>query len=416
MSPQRQQIPHKEDPQATVAALGSARLPCPLVAGFLLRRRRMSHTRAFSVMVAAAMLAACHNDVADRTREPSPPSAAASAEALAAETPLVLADDPALPGGKAHYVVTMGDLHDGSTANWVRLGTYDFRRDGTVKSRMWVWTQRTPKAREGTNTTPDASCTTKKGEDDTHARQCEVLTAGGFTADPTESKAGTFTLRTGADGRRLVHITWTFAQTWSEQWYVDVHPKGALAKLEYQFNTFATYGYGYGSNADWDERRSMAAVHDFQGNLLLDGATAAHLKVTTTARGTFDTGAFRECTGTTWCLTRVAQGSSKVCNTGGGCPNYGQDGKGHGDGTLQYFIQKLSSYDRRDTLWHWCTCLAREHKEFCYTGNSHVKPMLQIIDDAGGFWGWVGAEASFAPGSAPRENDMLGTFRIAAYR
>ncbi|MFI6104263.1 hypothetical protein [Streptomyces sp. NPDC051310] len=49
-----------------------------------------------------------------------------------------------------------------------------------------------------------------------------------------------------------------------------------------------------------------------------------------------------------------------------------------------------------------------KRSEKCCTGNSHVKPMLQVIDDSGTFRGGVGVEASFWPdgGPNPRPSDM----------
>lgn len=46
--------------------------------------------------------------------------------------------------------------------------------------------------------------------------------------------------------------------------------------------------------------------------------------------------------------------------------------------------------------------------ETCYTGDSHARPMLQVIDDAGSFHGWVGVEMS-------RGNDLGGDY-IALFR
>ena len=60
------------------------------------------------------------------------------------------------------------------------------------------------------------------------------------------------------------------------------------------------------------------------------------------------------------------------------------------------------STGRRDTLWHWRTQHAIDRGEYCYTGGSHVKPLMQIIDEAGRFHGWVGMEASLNQ-SAPAQ-------------
>ncbi|MFD0851272.1 hypothetical protein ACFQ07_03535, partial [Actinomadura adrarensis] len=68
---------------------------------------------------------------------------------------------------------------------------------------------------------------------------------------------------------------------------------------------------------------------------------------------------------------------------------------------------------RRDTLWHWRTALADARGEFCYTGNSHVKPMIQIVGDDGRFHGWVGIEASLnqTTGNGTADDD-IGVFRV----
>jgi hypothetical protein len=81
------------------------------------------------------------------------------------------------------------------------------------------------------------------------------------------------------------------------------------------------------------------------------------------------------------------------------------------DSSIQYYIARINAGDRRDTLWHWCTCLAGPRT--CYDRNSHVKPLLQVLDDTGTFRGWVGAEASFNVNaiSDPRGDDMMGAFR-----
>jgi hypothetical protein len=74
-----------------------------------------------------------------------------------------------------------------------------------------------------------------------------------------------------------------------------------------------------------------------------------------------------------------------------------------------------TSVSRRDILWHWFTANADSRGEYCYTGNSHVKPMMQIINDAGGFHGWFGVETSInqAVPSQGTNADDLGVFLIS---
>lgn len=93
---------------------------------------------------------------------------------------------------------------------------------------------------------------------------------------------------------------------------------------------------------------------------------------------------------------------------------------GSTDTSIQNHIVRVSNNDRRDTHWQWCSCLTKRADgtdEKCYTRNSHVKPMMQILDDDGQFRGWVGTEASFNPVTPnPRDGDMLSAFRVSDFR
>ncbi len=146
-----------------------------------------------------------------------------------------------LPGGKQNFVVALGSFKAGTARdNWVRLGDYTFTTARTVRARTYLWWQRTPAARVGTGTTPDATCSTKAtttGQD--RVRACDVKTAGGFLADtPPETRNGTYSVI----GDRL-HITWDIDQTWTEQWIITPSQDGKLVRLDYAFNTLATAGY-----------------------------------------------------------------------------------------------------------------------------------------------------------------------------
>jgi hypothetical protein len=313
-----------------------------------------------------------------------------------------------LPGGKATYVVSQGHLKAASRQNWVRLGSYRFASNGTVTAALYLWWQRHPDARQRTGTVPDSSCTTKAGGSQSRARTCEVLTAGGFTGAPDESRTGTYTM-----SGNVLTIRWKIAQTWTEQWYVRPSPDGRLARLDLKHSTLATHGYGYGSNAALGTRRAMSSVKAFPGSLRQDLTSWASGKLVTSGDQPFGHSAFRACATTTSCLTYLQPSSRGACQKSGGCPKYG-GGTRPNISSIQYYLTKISNSDRRDTLWHWCTCLAMERGEFCYTGNSHVKPLMQIIDDTGAFRGWVGAEASFSTGS--RAADMIGVLRITDFR
>ncbi|MEO3796309.1 hypothetical protein ABGB14_39430 [Nonomuraea sp. B10E15] len=313
-----------------------------------------------------------------------------------------------LPGGKTSYVVSQGHLKAASRQNWVRLGSYRFAANGTVSAALYLWWQRHPKARQRTGTVPDPSCTTKAGGAASRPRACEVLTAGGFTGGPSEKRTGTYTV-----AGDVLTIRWKIAQTWTEQWYVRRSPDGRLARLDLKRSTLATHGYAYGSNAALGTRRAMSSVKAFRGSLRQDLTSWASGKLVNSADQPFGHSAFRACTGTTSCLTYLQPSSRGACQKSGGCPKYG-GGTRPNISSIQYYLTMISKSDRRDTLWHWCTCLAMERREFCYTGNSHVKPLMQIIDDRGAFRGWVGAEASFSTGS--RATDMLAVLRVSDFR
>ncbi|GAA3670957.1 hypothetical protein GCM10022224_038980 [Nonomuraea antimicrobica] len=313
-----------------------------------------------------------------------------------------------LPGGKASYVVSQGHLKASSQENWLRLGSYHFGTDGTVTASFYLWWQRNPEARQRTGATPDASCTTTAGGSGTRARACEVLTAGGFMGAPDEKRTGTYTL-----SGNVVSIRWEIAQTWTEQWTVQGSPDGKLARLDLTHSTLATHGYGYGSNAALSTRRAMSSVKAHPGTLKQDLTSWAGGKITNSMDQTFGLSSFRTCSTTTSCLTYLQPSSNNACKKESGCPTYG-GGTSANITSIQYYLIKLANSDRRDTLWHWCTCLAMERDQFCYNGNSHVKPLMQIIDDGGAFRGWVGAEASFSTSNS-RASDMLAVFRISDF-
>ncbi|MGW4794968.1 hypothetical protein ACWEPC_21410 [Nonomuraea sp. NPDC004297] len=313
-----------------------------------------------------------------------------------------------LPGGKSTYVVSQGHLKAASQQNWLRLGTYRFAANGTASASQYLWWQRNPEARQSTGMVPDKGCTTKAGGSASRPRMCRVLTAGGYTGAPDESRTGTYTVSGG-----VLTIRWKIAQAWTEQWTVHSSPDGKLARLDLKGSSLATHGYGYGSNAAISTRRAMSSVKAFRGGLRQDLTSWAGGKIVNAGNQPFALPSFRACTTTTSCLTYLQPSSNSACQKEGGCPTYGGGTKANVS-SIQYYLTKISNSDRRDTLWHWCTCLAMERREFCYTGNSHVKPLMQIIDDSGAFRGWVGAEASFSTGSS-RTADMMAVLRITDF-
>ncbi|MCR3750921.1 hypothetical protein [Lentzea californiensis] len=309
----------------------------------------------------------------------------------------------ALPGGKAYFVVSRGSFKTG-TANWTRLSDYTFTADGKVRANTYLWQQSKPVARQGTGLTPDSSCsTTSLTPDRPRVRACEVMTAGGFGGAPHEDNDGNYRI----DGDQL-HITWNVAG-WNEQWTIVTSPDTKLARLDFRSNALATIGYGYGSNTPLNVRRQMSSVQAHPGDLDQDSQgwerggpfTSPPSKITPRDHST--------CTTTSWCLTYLQPQAESSCTAGCKATNT--------DRSIQYYVMRISNSDRRDTRWHWCSCLTDvgEVNEFCYKRNSHVKPMLQILDDDARFRGWVGVEASFDY-KGDRTRDMLAAFRLSDFR
>ncbi|NEE03222.1 hypothetical protein [Phytoactinopolyspora halotolerans] len=292
----------------------------------------------------------------------------------------------ALPLGKQRFVVAIGGLRASSTQNWVRLGQYDFHTDGTVTERHWHWTQRVRVDRVYTGFVA-RNCPT---------RECNIQTAGGYqSTGASQTLQGTYTV----SGNTL-RVTWD-SGLW-EEWELASAADGELATLEYLGSNYtSTHGYGYGSNAAWDARASMSSI-----------ASADHTqfehsyrlwKTTSSNPSPFiDSGDGSPFWVTNW----------SVCS-GGSCLGARTSG---GTAGTDYYVSPARSPigHRRDTMWSWRIANADGRGEYCYTGNSHVKPMMQIIDDGGDFHGWVGVEASLNE-TVPDQGayaDDIGVFSI----
>ncbi|MEV0614615.1 hypothetical protein AB0I81_14900 [Nonomuraea sp. NPDC050404] len=289
----------------------------------------------------------------------------------------------AAPAGMHRFVVAIGGLKTSSRENWVRLATYSLTADGKAYESHFHWSQRVRVSRSYTGVT-GAGC---------GARACQVQTGNGFqaTSFPKEL-SGTYTV-TGS----VLRISWT-GNGW-EEWTVSEPIPGQLAKLTYRGSSFgATHGYGYGSNATWVTRASMAQIAAFDHARLKHDY---HLWKTDAGTPYLDEGA-----GEPFWMRDWQRCSSGRCL--GGVTT----------GTDYYLATaNATSTDRRDTIWHWRRSLADGRGEHCYTGNSHVKPMLQIIDNSGGFHGWVAVEASLNQTSPAQGTsaDDIGVFEISEF-
>lgn len=294
-----------------------------------------------------------------------------------------------LPLGKANYAIAVGGLNATSRTNWVRLGQYTFATDGTVSEQHWHWTQRTRVQRADTGFQAQ-NCV---------ARNCSVLTAGGWQSTAaSQTMSGTYTVT----GSRL-RIVWSNG-LW-EEWTLGPLASGALSNVELAGNDFgATYGFGNGSNAAWNARISAATIAAIDQNTLVHRYHLWKTNQTSSGfEGYIDSGDGSRFWVPAWSRCDGGQCLGAVTTSNGGAAS------------TQYYISpaRTPTGHRRDTLWHWRTSLADARNEHCYTGNSHVKPMYQIVDDNGRFHGWVGVEASLNQTTQyGADDDDIGVFRI----
>lgn len=289
------------------------------------------------------------------------------------------------PGGMSRFVVSIGNLPAGNENVWVRLGAYSFTASqGAVTASFYVWEKDAPSARIGTGTT-SIGC----GDVPT----CEVRTAAGFTGSPTESRSGTFT-----NNGSLIRIDWE--NGWWEEWDVRVAADDSLAQLVWRDSNYATKGTAYGSNATFQTRRAMSTVANSGLSLPYRGTTWHDGEVKTFKQG-FDTTKYSICTTATWCMTARQEISSACsCST---APST----------AINYYVVRVGSTDRRDTWEHWCQCLADGRGETCYTGNSHTKPLMQIIDENNAWRGWVGVEVFYNQTGSDPHHGYFSTFAAA---
>lgn len=288
-----------------------------------------------------------------------------------------------LPGGKANWVASVGGLTDGTAyQNWVRLGYYQFSTSGTVVHNWWHWSQPDRPTRVGSGVRFECSTSTDIPP------ECEVLTGEGFTGSPEGGFTGTFSVSGSA-----LTVNWThdrsgspLSRTLTERWTigaVDAELQRAAGGPTGFSNYSATHGFAYGSNAslDFTSRASMA---ELKASGAQDGGVNYNSwewnkNEVDNVRSPFSSLSIWSMCDSGQCLGYREHGTH--CNCGANAPS--RDG--------QYYLAEHDG-GRRNSIWLWCGCLADGRGETCYTGNSHIRPLLQVIDDGGDFRGWVGVE------------------------
>ena len=85
-----------------------------------------------------------------------------------------------------------------------------------------------------------------------------------------------------------------------------------LVRLDQTFNSLATIGYAYGSNASLSTSRSASTVRAFPGTLLQDYQGWTHDALNHGVGGAFKIGSFRTCATTTWWMSGTFVWTSKT--------------------------------------------------------------------------------------------------------
>lgn len=295
-------------------------------------------------------------------------TALAVVAALAGAAPVhASVEDTTLPGGRATFVVSI--MGGPVNATWARLATYGFSPAGSVTRSSWAWNQASV---VGTNQAarlkPSTGYTTAGC-----LRACPLRTPAGFQPGtrPTVS-SGTWTAT--ADE---VTVTWPGqVETWRLR-----QADGAVGARLVSARGGATSGWGVGSDAGADQGVRMAELYrvprlygPFLENLY--GRPTLHKSLG------FHMPDYRLCT-SGQCLQGAAlTGANKRT-------------------WFHSYLASRPASDGRKTFWNMQTGAQQQiedPKGSCISarGGGHTFAMLQVVDDAGTFRGWVGVEASLS--------------------
>ena len=283
-----------------------------------------------------------------------------------------------LPGGRAYYVVSVvGGPATGSAVDkyWVRTAQYTFTAGtgphGTVTESFWYWNMATfPEATPtpGANTNKVLTGYTTSGCDST----CAIRAPKGFEPSAVpKTLSGTYYI--DAFGRLV--INWPGNQT--EAW--SMSDAGTYTKLTAHHSNYGVlYADGFGSNRPFTvgASRDVVATHSLSGTQR--SASYRHAPLTDSPWRVGFPRDYASC-GSSPCLfvTNAVWRSAFAVD-----PNR--------TGRRVYWEHQQQSVDGCSGS---CFC----------GGYGHTWALLQIIDDAGGFVGLTGVEASFnqrSPGNA----------------
>jgi len=303
------------------------------------------------------------------------------------------------PLGKQNWVVSAAGFRTDAYRNYIRLGYIVFNTTSTaVEHNFWTWNQ------------ADYPLPIASGDvyycgswvPGTNPRNnCAIKTAPGFTGNPNGRFTGTYSYNSATS---QVTITWTqstidgstVAVNLVETWNVSTQRTGLARMVLAGDNYSLTYGIAFGSNASLaiTSKAPPSAIKATTATYLLEGQAVSNGNL-----GMYVRGANGGLTMSGWnlcddgsCMGTVQNnagcGVSSCCAPG---PAYEECAARLAAVNRRFYYLSNAFGGRRNSYEYWCECLSYDA---CYTRNSHVKPLLQVIDDFGIFQGWVGAEVS----------------------
>lgn len=295
----------------------------------------------------------------------------------------------ALPGGRAYYVVS---LMGGTFPNkWVRLAQYTFTTAGTVTEEFKYYTQGqsgdhySNKVVTGFNTS-QATCD----------YTCPVKTCIGFQPGQAWSTlSGTYYIN--SLGKLVIDWSGGYQEAWTLS-----SPKSYYTRLDINTSNYGVaHGYGYGSNTGFNTGVTTATilatgdltdVDYWSNNYQVDDAHTDYSDGSYLALG-----AFQQCVSSVIKLDEANQiacpiGHYKLYLAG----NPAAEPTGHK--RKNYRQHQKGSVGCADGGWN--TCISPM--------GGHIILYLQVLDDAGIFRGFIGAEATLGVGYGGR---ILGVWR-----
>lgn len=268
-----------------------------------------------------------------------------------------------LPSGRGYFVATvLGDRVP--NAGWVRLAEITLASNGTAAMDYWYWNQA---AFTGDATTNKVVTATTKG---CHF-SCNVKAPLGFQrgARP-KSKRGTFRRNAAGD----VVLRWPDgSETWS------VSDQGTFTKLDFRSSTLGiTGGWSFGSRTPLDKG---VTIDEVARSKILRGPYWANAYDAPTVKleDDFPFSAYERCT------SDEAMQNVSVSNP---------------DKTKRWnsYLAGDPAVDGRKMYWNHDLGVVTQHEtpgaDCISWGGGHNFALLQVLDDAGGFVGWISAEAS----------------------